>query len=173
MTNWRELFGVHTPPLELMVRGSAVYLVLYLLLRVVLKREAGTTGMTDLLVIVLIADAAQNAMAAQYVSVTDGLILVGTIVGWAYLLDALAYRFPRLRRLIDPRPLLLIKDGTLIRRNMRRELITEEELRSQLREHGIDELRYVRRGYMEPDGQFSFVTGRPGVQDGVRRRRLF
>ncbi|HEX6969563.1 MAG TPA: YetF domain-containing protein [Micromonosporaceae bacterium] len=171
MIDWREAFAPQTPILEIITRGSAVYLALYLMLRVVMKRETGTTGMSDLLVIVLIADAAQNAMAGGYASVADGLVLVATIVTWAYLLDFLAYRFPRLRRLIQPRPLLLVKDGNLLRRNLRRELITEEELRSQLRQHGIEELRQVRRLYMEPDGQFSVVTGSVDQPGRHRRRR--
>lgn len=169
MTGWADLFGVHTPPLEIIVRGSVVYLVLYVMLRAILKREAGTTGMTDLLVIVLVADAAQNAMAGEYVSITEGLILVGTIVGWAFLLDFLAYRFAPLRRLIEPRPLLLIKDGVVLRRNLRRLFITDNELLAQMRERGIEDVAHVRRAYMEPDGQFSFITREPRVQDQGRR----
>ncbi|NJC72300.1 DUF421 domain-containing protein [Planosporangium thailandense] len=154
-----KIFVPQTPPLEVMLRGSIVYLALYFLLRVVLKRQSGTTGITDLLVIVLIADAAQNAMSAQYNSVTDGLILVATIIGWSFLLDLLAYWFPPLRNVIQSRPLSLVKDGQIVRRNMRRELITEDELWSQLRQQGIEDLAKVRRVYMEPDGQFSVVTG--------------
>jgi uncharacterized membrane protein YcaP (DUF421 family) len=173
MTDWRQLFALHTPLLEIIVRGSVVYLALYVMLRAVLKREAGTTGMTDLLVIVLIADAAQNAMAGQYVSITDGLILVATIVVLAYLLDILAYRFPLLRRLIEPRPLLLIKDGVVIRRNLRREFITDDELRAQLRERGIEDVAQVRRAYMEPDGQFSIITREPHGGNRGRERRVY
>ena len=88
------MFAAHTPPLEIVIRGTVVYLALYFMLRVVLQRQSGTTGIADLLVIVLIADAAQNAMADDCTSVTDGLILVATIVGWSYLLDFLSYRSP-------------------------------------------------------------------------------
>jgi uncharacterized membrane protein YcaP (DUF421 family) len=157
--DWSKTFAVHTPPLEIILRGTILYLVLYTLLRALRKRESGTTSITDLLVIVLIADAAQNAMADNYDSVSDGLILVATIIGWAYLLDFLAYRFPTLARIIKPRPLPLVKNGQILRRNMRRELITEEELHSQLRQQGIDDLDQVKDVFMEPDGQFSVVTG--------------
>lgn len=173
MLDWEKAFGQHLPLWEIVLRGSVVYLALYLMLRLVLKREAGTTGMTDLLVIVLIADAAQNAMAAEYRSITDGLILVATIVGWAHVLDLLAFRFPRLARFIDPHPLLLVKDGEILRRNLRRELITEEELLSQLRENGVADIADVRRAYMEPDGQFSVVTGKPREPHQRRGRRTF
>jgi uncharacterized membrane protein YcaP (DUF421 family) len=151
------VFGLETPPLEIIVRGSVVYLALYFLLRVVLKRESGTTGVTDLLVIVLIADAAQNAMADDYRSITDGLILVATIVGWSYLLDFLAYRFPTMRRIIRPHTVPLVKGGKIIQRNIAREMITEEELRSQLRLQGVDDPGDVDRVYIEPDGRFSVL----------------
>ena len=126
----------------------------------ILKRQSGPTGVTDLLVIVLIADAAQNGMADDYKSVPSGLLLVATIVGWSFVLDWLASRFPRAARFIHPRPLPLVKDGAMLRRNMRRELITEEELRSQLRQQGIDDMSRVEAVYMEGDGQFSVIDGR-------------
>nr|MBP7571903.1 DUF421 domain-containing protein [Acidobacteriota bacterium] len=72
--DWGRVFAFDTPWLEIVVRGTAIYLGLFLLLRLVLKRQAGTVGITDLLVIVLIADAAQNAMADDYRSVPDGLL---------------------------------------------------------------------------------------------------
>ena len=157
--DWQNTFMPQTPPLEILVRGTVVYLALFFLLRVVLKRQSGTTGVTDLLVIVLIADAAQNAMANDYKSLPDGLLLVGTIVVWSFLLDWIAFRFPRLARFIHPKPLPLVKDGVMLRRNMRRELITEEELLSQLRQQGIEDLSGVQTVYMEGDGQFSVIDG--------------
>ncbi|WP_229402671.1 DUF421 domain-containing protein [Micromonospora okii] len=158
MADWREVFIPDTSLLEIAVRGSVIYLTLFFLLRVVLKRESGTTGVSDLLVIVLIADAAQNGMADEYTSVTNGVVLVAVIIGWSYVLDAVAYRWPAAARVIHPRPLLLVRDGEILRRNMRRELVTEEELLSQLREQGVAELSEVREARMESDGQFSVIT---------------
>ncbi len=77
--DWEGAFSPELP-LELILRGSLIYLALFALLRFVLKREAGAVGITDLLVVVLIADAAQSAMAGSYTSLPDGLVLVGTIV---------------------------------------------------------------------------------------------
>ncbi|MFL5593175.1 MAG: DUF421 domain-containing protein, partial [Gemmatimonadaceae bacterium] len=77
--DWHSVFTPKTPLLEVFVRGTAVYLALFLLLRLILKRQSGTVGVTDLLVVVLIADAAQYAMSGGYESVPDGLLLVGTI----------------------------------------------------------------------------------------------
>jgi uncharacterized membrane protein YcaP (DUF421 family) len=142
---------------EIILRGTIVYLFLFGLLRI-LRRGAGTIGISDLLVVVLIADAAQNAMASEYKSITEGLILVATIVFWDYFLDWLGYRFPSVRRLVRPSPLSLIKDGRIQRRNLRREMITEEELIEQLREHGVESVDQVKESYIEGDGHISVIA---------------
>ncbi len=163
--DWAKTLLPDTPLLEIFLRGTLVYLALFFLLRVVLKRESGGVSITDLLVIVLIADAAQNAMADDYTSIPDGLLLVGTIVFWSYALNWLGYRFPLVQRLVHPPALPLVRDGRMLRRNMRRELITEEELRSQLRAQGVEDLAEVRRAQLEPTGDLS-VTKRDGGGDG-------
>jgi uncharacterized membrane protein YcaP (DUF421 family) len=155
--DWVRLWLPETPVLEIVIRGTAMYLGLFVLLRLVLKRQSGSVGITDLLVVVLLADAAQNGMADDYQSIPDGLILVATIVGWSYALDWLGYRFPTLQRFLNPPLLLLIKDGVLQQRNMRKELITEAELMGQLREQGVDGFERVKCAFMESDGQISVV----------------
>ncbi|MCV7218866.1 DUF421 domain-containing protein [Mycobacterium crocinum] len=174
MIDWAKVFALQTPPLEIVIRGTLMYLALFTLLRVLLKRESGTTGMTDLLVVVLIADAAQNGMAGTYDSVSDGLLLVAVIIGWSFVLDVIAYRWKWAERLIRPRALPLVRDGQMLRRNMRRELVTAEELMGQLRQQGIDDISRVSRAYMESDGEFSFVmaSGEPHTQRKPRRQRV-
>jgi uncharacterized membrane protein YcaP (DUF421 family) len=153
-----------TPILEIFVRGTITYLALFLLLRFTRKRQAGGLGMTDLLVIVLIADASQNAMADDYTSVIDGLLLVATIIFWAFALDWLGYHIPAIERLVHPSPLALIEDGQLNRRNMREELITLDELMTQLRSQGIESVEEVRRAYLEGNGQLS-VLRKDGAEE--------
>jgi len=155
--NWRRMFYPQTPLLEIIIRGSIMYLGLFILLRVILKREAGTVGMTDLLVVVLLADASQNAMANDYKSITDGLLLVLTIITWSYVLNFLGYAFPKVQKLIHPPPLLLIKYGMIIKKNLRKEFITEDELMSQIREQGIADIKEVKEAYMEMDGHISVI----------------
>ena len=163
--DWRGIFVPDTPLLETVVRGSATYLALFALLRFVLKREAGELGITDLLVVVLIADAAQNAMADDYRSIPDGVLLVATIIFWSWALNWLGYRFPRFQRFVYPPALPLVRDGRLLRRNMRRELITEDELMSQLRLQGVSDASQVAFAAMEGDGQISVIR-RDGDHDG-------
>lgn len=154
--DWNSVFVPSVGVVEIILRGTLVYLMLFVLLRV-LRREAGVIGIADVLVIVLIADAAQNAMASEYKSITEGAILVSTIAFWDYTLDWLGYRFPRFQRFVRPAPLLLIKDGRMIRKNMRREMITEEELISQLREQGVENVSEVKKCYLEGDGHISVI----------------
>jgi hypothetical protein len=121
--DWERLLLPTTPLLETVIRGSFVYLALFALLRFVFRRESGAARISMLLLLVLLADAAQNAMADDYTSVTDGLLLVGTIMAWDYLLDWTASRFPAVQDLIHPRPLLLIRNGRILRTNLKRELV--------------------------------------------------
>jgi uncharacterized membrane protein YcaP (DUF421 family) len=153
----KSIFFPDVPLLEIILRASVMYISLFVLLRVILKRQTGSLGMTDLLLITLLADASQNAMAGEYTSIIDGIVLVSTIIFWNYVFDWLSFRFEWLGRLIEPAPLLLIKNGRLLRRNMRHELITEDELMSQLREQGLDDPRKVKEAYIESNGQFSVV----------------
>lgn len=108
--SWNTTFDPSVPFAEIFVRGSAIYLTLFIILRAVLKREASGLGITDLLVVVLIANTTQNGMAGNYSTVTDGLLLAGTIIFWSYTLDWVSFRFPALRRLVEA-PLPLVKDG--------------------------------------------------------------
>jgi len=155
--DWNSIFVPDTPFLEIIVRGSVMYLALTILLRIVLKRQTGTLGMTDLLLITLLADASQNAMAGEYRSLPDGIVLVATIIFWNYFFDWLTVKSEWFERLIEPPPLPLVKRGKLLRRNMRRELITEAELLGKLREQGVEDLSKVKLANIESDGQISLI----------------
>ena len=120
-------------------------------------RQTSTIGIADILVIVVIADAAQNGFAKEYKSLTEGIILVLTIVFWNLLLNWISYRFKLFERLLSPPPLSLIKNGSMNRRNMRQEFITEEELKSQLRQQGISELAEVKEACLEANGELSVI----------------
>ena len=156
--DWTQLFRPDTPILEIVFRGSVIYLALFALLRIGLKREAGSLGLSDLLVIVLLADAAQNAMAGQYNSLTDGLVLVATLVFWSYALDWLSYRYPQLGRFIDPPSLVIIREGRMEERELRRQLITEDQVLDYLRAQGVEELSEVYRAYLSGNGHISVIT---------------
>ncbi len=158
MFDLAELFRLSISPWELVARGTAMYWFLFALFRLVLRRDVGSIGLADILLLVLIADASQNAMSGGYESVTDGVILVATIAGWNYLLDWAAYRTEWVRRLVEPPPLLLVRDGRLMHRNLRHERLSTEDLKAELRQHGVDDLSCVKKACMESDGQISVIT---------------
>jgi uncharacterized membrane protein YcaP (DUF421 family) len=129
---------------------------------VVIKRRIGAVGMADLLVLVIIADAAQNGMAGEYRSVSEAFVLVATIIGWNMAIDWASFRFARLQKLLEPPPLLLIDDGQVLWRHLRHEFVSESELRSKLREHGVVDPLEVDKAYMEPDGQITVLKKKRG-----------
>lgn len=160
--DWPHLFGFTVSPVELFIRGTLTFMLLFCLFRFVVHRDVGALGVTDLLVLVIIADASQNAMAGEYRSLPDGAVLIGTIIGWSFLLNYLSFHFEAVRRFTLPRPLCLVRDGKKLERNLRRELIADEELHEMLREHEIIDLSEVRRAYLEPDGQLTVIRNRRG-----------
>ena len=158
--DWGELFGLSVPALELVIRGSAIYWFLFFIFRFILRREIGSIGITDVLFVVIIADAAQNAMAGEYKSITDGFILIATIAAWNVLLDWLNFKFPTLRSVIEARPLLLVHNGSLVVHNLSKELLTQEEVLAKLRGQGVENLEDVKAAYLENDGTVSVIKRR-------------
>ncbi len=154
--DWQNMLVPKVSLVEIFLRGTAIYFLLLVLFRI-FKRQAGSVGLSDLLVIVLIADASQNAMSAEYHSITEGAVLIGTLMLWDQFLDWLGFHVPWVERLLSAQPVLLVKDGKLNRRNMRQELISQDELMSQLRQQGIMDLKVVSRAFIEGDGQISVI----------------
>jgi uncharacterized membrane protein YcaP (DUF421 family) len=155
--DWAGLFSFTVAPLELIVRGTAIYWFLFLLFRFVMRRDVGSVGVADILLLVLIADAAQNAMAGEYRSITDGLVLVVTLAGWDYFMNWAAFRFPAVRPFFEPPAARLVMNGRLVGRTLRREHITEAEVMAKLREAGVEHLSQVKGAYLESDGQVSVI----------------
>ncbi len=155
--DWNELFGFSMSPVEIVVRGTVMYIGLFILFRTVIRRRIGAVGMADVLILVIVADAAQNGMSGDYKSISEGLLLVSTILGWNILIDFLTYRVPALQKVLEPPPLLLIDRGKVMRRHLRHEFISDTELQSKLREHGVTDPSEVEKAYMEPDGEVTVL----------------
>ena len=165
MPDWGELFRLSTPVAEIFVRGTVIFLAVFALLRVVGKREAGAYSLIDLLVVVLISEAASHGMAGEARGITDSVLLVATILFWSVALDAIAYRWPALRRVLKSKPSPLVVDGEINPRALRRELMPREELMAQLRLHGITRVEEVARAYIEPNGMISVIRKEQGDGD--------
>lgn len=154
--DWQSVFVPTESLLEIFIRGTVMYLVMFALLRI-FRRQAGSVGIADLLVIVVIADAAQNGMAGESKSVTEAVLLIITIVLWDYFLDFLGDKSDFFKRILEPKELLLIEDGKLLRGNMKQEMITYDELISQIRQQGLEDISEVKKCYLESNGHFSVL----------------
>lgn len=152
-----DLLRFIVDPWELFVRGSAVYWFLLLLFRFVLRRDAGSLAVTDIMLLVLVADASQNAMSGGYETLADGAAVVLTLAGWNYLLDWLSYRSPTVRRVLEPAPLMLVQNGRALRSNLKREMVTMDELMAAMRQQGIDDIALVKSARMEADGHITVI----------------
>src|SRR5688572_4173887 len=169
--DWRTMFVPTGSVPELVLRATVMYLLILAGFRV-FRRDAGSLSVSDLLVVVLIADAAQNGMAGEYKSLTEGAIVVATIFAWNYVLDWLAYRSRVFKWLLHPPAVLLVRNGQILARNLRAEWITRDDLRQQRREQGVEDVRTVRKCYLESDGKISVIrqdTGEPPQR--VEKRR--
>ena len=172
MPDIAELFTLTVNPLELVIRGTLIYVGLVLLFRFALQRDLVGLGVADVLFIALLADAAQNGMAGDYRSVADAVVLLGTLAFWNAAMNYLTFRWRVARRLLEAPTLELVRDGRVLRRNLRREWITMDELMSQLRAKGIEDLSRVKLAVLEADGELSVLEseGGPTPTDPARRR---
>jgi len=160
-----EIFALQEGMLAMVVRGTAVYWVVLILLRLAGRREIGSLGTADLLVLVLVADAVGNALSGGSPSLTDGLTVVATIVAWSVVLDRAAYYSPFVHRLLEPARVCLIRDGRIIRAGLRHEHVGRSELMEQLRLKGIESITEVKRAYLESNGQFSVIKVGPDAPE--------
>lgn len=169
LVDWVEMFTPTHSLAEIAIRGTIMYLALLLILRFVMLRQSSSLALADILVIVVIADAAQNGFAKEYKSITEGILLVLTIVCWDLLLNILSYRFRWFEKIWSSAPINLVNHGQMVRRNMRREFVTEDELMAQLRLQGVQDLSEVERVCLEGNGDISVVKKESG--GGSKKRR--
>ena len=155
--DWHAVFTPQHSLLELFLRGTIMYLVIVVLLRIVVRRQVGGISMTDILVIVLIAEVAGSGISDSFQSVVESTVLVGTVLFWSTLIEWLQSRFPAFERLVRDRKLKLIDNGRMLRKNMREEFVSVEELMAQVREKGLENCRDVNAAYMDSDGRISVI----------------
>jgi uncharacterized membrane protein YcaP (DUF421 family) len=109
-------------------------------------------------------------MAGNTKSITEALLLIGTIASWDYLLDFLGFRSAFFSRILEPGSIVLIKNGRIIRRNLEKEMITEEELMSNLRQQGIENVSDVKQCSLESNGEFSIIRNDGEANRGNKKK---
>jgi uncharacterized membrane protein YcaP (DUF421 family) len=163
--------------LDVAVRTAVVYLALLVGLRLTGKRQVGQFTPFDLLLLLLLANAVQNAMVGPDVSLLGGLVAAATLLALNGIVAALARRTKGAERLLEGTPTILIRHGGVLDQSLTQEGISREDLLRALREHGIDDPKLVRSAVLEVDGSISVLREdeAPPVSKyhrirGVRRR---
>jgi len=144
--------------LDIVIRTTVVYLLIVIGILLLGKKELSQISVTDLVFILLISNAVQNAMVGDNTSLEGGLIAALVLLVVNYGMRRLIYRSKSARNILEGEPVLLIYEGKLNRKNLERESITEEELMSALREHGVEFISEVKLAMLEIDGNISVVS---------------
>jgi uncharacterized membrane protein YcaP (DUF421 family) len=168
--DFESMFVPSVSVVEMFLRGTITYVLLLILMRT-LRREAGGVSLPDVLFIVIVADASQNAMAGEYKSITEGIVLVGTIAFWNHLVDYLSFKFPKFERLMHPSAVLLIRDGKILHKHRRHEMVTMGELLGHLREQGVKSPSEVKECWLEGDGMISVIKKENPEEDSKPAKR--
>ena len=141
----------------ILLRTAVIYLVILIGLRLSGKREIGQMNVFDLVVLLLISNAVQNAMVGPDTSLTGGILAAVVLLILNFLVARLSLNSPLLRRWVEGTPTLLVLHGQTIPAHMRKEGVDEESLLAALREHGIAQISEVDMAVLEIDGSISVV----------------
>jgi uncharacterized membrane protein YcaP (DUF421 family) len=150
-----ELFGGY---LKIALSCIVIYLFIIVAIRLFGKKELAQLSVIDLVFILLISNAVQNAMVGSDSSLTGGLVAAASLFAVNYALKYLLYRFPKLSNVIQGTELLLIYKGQLNHSNLAKAQMTLEEIKEAIREHGVAEFREVDLAVLEVDGNISIIS---------------
>lgn len=139
------------------VRTAIVFITLAVALRLTGRRQAGELNLHDLLLVLILANAVQNAMTRGDGRLTVALASSGTLVLLGTLLAALQSRFPTLEKRMVGEPTVVVERGRMLRQEMRREGVTEEDVRAAIRDQGLADLAGVKLAVLEVDGSISVI----------------
>jgi len=159
------------PTWELVLRAVVIYAALLVALRVFGKREVGQFTLYDLVFILLVANALQPAMTGPDNSIGGGLVLIAALVAANFAVGRLD-RLAVFHRVFGSAPAVLIKNGKVQPATLKREGLTEDEVEMAIREHGVDDLKDVELGVLEPDGTISIVPTESKLRKSRRRVRF-
>lgn len=163
---WTDILTPGVPLIDKAVRTIAVYVFLLVGLRLAGKRELGQLNPFDLVVLLVLSNTVQNAIIGNDNSLLGGLFGATLLLAINYGVVRFLFLHPRLDRIAEGREVILIKDGKVLEKRMRRELITRSELASAARKQGIDDLRTVDCARLEVGGTLTFVMRHPTSDEG-------
>jgi uncharacterized membrane protein YcaP (DUF421 family) len=143
--------------MDLVLRAIFVFAFILLLTRVIGKRELGAMQPFDLVLLIVLGDALQQGLTQDDYSLTGAVLVVGTIAVLQVFVSWLSYRFPRVRPILDGEPIIILQDGKVIERNLKRERLTVEEIAEEARKQQIAHLSEIRYAILETGGTISFI----------------
>jgi uncharacterized membrane protein YcaP (DUF421 family) len=144
--------------MDIVIRAAIIFCFVFLLTRLLGRRELNSLEPFDLILLVVTGDLVQQGVTQNDESLTGALLAISTIGLLTVALSYLSFRFKRLRPILNGEPIVLIEDGELIEPNLRRQRLTREEIGSEARLEGISSIEDVRWAILETDGRISFVT---------------
>ena len=165
-----SMFHLHLPVLEKLLRPVIVYLFLIFFLRLFGKRELAQLNPFDLVVLLSLSNTVQNAMIGDDNSVTGGIIGAFSLLAINYVLTLVLYRLPKVDKLVEGDATVLIRNGLLDRKAMKKEALSELELKSVLHKQGLNEFSEVAKCVLEPNGTFYVEAMEPNSDDAARAR---
>jgi uncharacterized membrane protein YcaP (DUF421 family) len=143
--------------MDIVLRATVIFIALYLLMRLMGKRELGQMTPFELIVLVVIGDLIQQGVTQNDFSMTGAVIAISTIAFWALAMSWASYLWPRVEHLLEGEPRVIVRDGEVLTGNLRRNRLTVSEIESEMRLAGIAHLRDVSWGILEPKGKISFI----------------
>jgi uncharacterized membrane protein YcaP (DUF421 family) len=146
--------------MDLTIRAVVLFFFVFLVTRIIGRRELSSLEPFDLILLIVIGDAIQQGLTQGDYSVTGSLIVVGTFAVLQVLVSYLSYRFPRLRPVVDGEPLVIVQDGAVIERNMKRERLTLEEVMAAARQQQVASLDDIAWAVLETNGKVSIIPKR-------------
>jgi uncharacterized membrane protein YcaP (DUF421 family) len=151
--------------MEIVGRATVLFLVIYVLLRAMGKRELGQLAPFELVTLIVIGDLIQQGVTHQDFSMTAAVLSVLTFAFWSIVISSISHRSPRWRGVLEGEPVVLVRDGRTIARNLNRERIDDDELASEMRLAGLSRLEDIAWAILEPEGKISFVRKDGGDTD--------
>jgi uncharacterized membrane protein YcaP (DUF421 family) len=143
--------------MDIVIRAVVAFLFVFLLTRIVGRRELSSLEPFDLILLVMLGDLVQQGITQSDFSVVGLMLAAGTIAVMTVVISYLGFRFRRLRPILDGEPIVVVQDGKAISQNLRRERVTEEELMSQARLQGIENMDQIKWAVLEKTGAISFI----------------
>src|SRR5689334_1581889 len=143
--------------MDLTIRAVALFGFVYLLTRIIGRRELSSMEPFDLILLIVIGDAIQQGLTQDDYSVTGAVIVIGTFAVLQILVSYLSYRFPRLRPALDGEPIVVVQDGQAIEKNMKRERITLGEVMVEARLQQVSQLDDIAWAVLETSGKISII----------------